>query len=787
MSLCLSAGGSDLESDFNWDEYLEENGVLAVPHHAFKHVDRSLQTGLAPGMMLEVSVRSEPDQPYWVATIITACGQLLLLRYEGYHDDRRADFWSDIMTSDLHPLGWGRQQGRLRQGETQQTCFPVCMDPGVAWGAQVEDNIGGRLCLRYAGTEGLTQSLNRRWIFYLDLPGPPPVPTWLVLCGLRSEAEWEEVRKTIRQPKEEAFNRDFFKDRPVLSPHCFSEGMKLEAVNPAAPFNISPATVTKVLNEQYFLVQMDSLQGDSEGAGPGSSFLCHHGSTEIFPVQWSLKNGVPLSPPPGYQGQDFDWAYYLKQCGAEGAPESCFPVEQSDHDFVEFMRLEAVNPISPKYIHMATVTRVRGQHIWIGLEGLKQTLPDVITHVESLDIFPVSWCESNGYPLQHPSKATGQSCVAAVQPEKQISRLCLSAAQGNGKYSCPKIFFNHLCFSGPYLNKGRIADLPQSIGPGNCVLVLKEVLTLLISSAYKPSRVLRELQQDPELRRHGQGETLKAKYKGKSYRATVGISRTADQVAEFCRKTCVRLECCPNLITPHMVLEHCSENCSLLTKTKYTHYYGKKKTKRIGRPPGGHTNLDISTKEGSRRKKRKPLSVCKKRLFTSVDSTPAWSPLGSGEEEEEDLDEDYSLSEEDSGSEQQGDSEVLERKSQPASPRPTPPEPRPREGPQLTSYSDDDNQPPSPMSGRVELQEKLHLDSSPLGWSITDVTHFIRTTDCSPLARIFRDQEIDGQALLLLSLPTVQECMGLKLGPAIKLCHLIERIKLAFYQHFARR
>lgn len=36
--VCLSAGGSELESDFNWDEYLEENGVLAVPHHAFKHV-----------------------------------------------------------------------------------------------------------------------------------------------------------------------------------------------------------------------------------------------------------------------------------------------------------------------------------------------------------------------------------------------------------------------------------------------------------------------------------------------------------------------------------------------------------------------------------------------------------------------------------------------------------------------------------------------------------------------------------------------------------------------------
>ncbi|CDQ84196.1 unnamed protein product [Oncorhynchus mykiss] len=142
--------------------------------------------------------------------------------------------------------------------------------------------------------------------------------------------------------------------------------------------------------------------------------------------------------------------------------------------------------------------------------------------------------------------------------------------QGNGKYCCPKIYFNHRCFSGPYLNKGRIAELPQCVGPGNCVLVLKEVLTLLINSAYKPSRVLRELQLDQENRWHGHGETLKAKYKGKSYRATVEIVRTADCVAEFCRKTCMKLECCPNLFGPRMVLERCSENCSVLTKTKYS-------------------------------------------------------------------------------------------------------------------------------------------------------------------------------------------------------------------------
>lgn len=86
-------------------------------------MDQGLQTGLTPGMKLEVCVRSEAENPYWVANIITTCGQLLLLRYEGYQDDRRADFWCDIMTADLHPLGWSRQHGktmRAPEGEAGQ-------------------------------------------------------------------------------------------------------------------------------------------------------------------------------------------------------------------------------------------------------------------------------------------------------------------------------------------------------------------------------------------------------------------------------------------------------------------------------------------------------------------------------------------------------------------------------------------------------------------------------------------------------------------------------------------
>ena len=50
---------------------------------------------------------------------------------------------------------------------------------------------------------------------------------------------------------------------------------------------------------------------------------------------------------------------------------------------------------------------------------------------------------------------------------------------------------------------------------------------------------------------------------------------------------------------------------------------------------------------------------------------------------------------------------------------------------------------------------------------------------------MFVFQEIDGQAMLLLTLPDVQEHLDLKLGPAVKLCHHVERVKVAFYEQFA--
>lgn len=94
------------------------------------------------------------------------------------------------------------------------------------------------------------------------------------------------------------------------------------------------------------------------------------------------------------------------------------------------------------------------------------------------------------------------------------------------------------------------------------------------------------------------------------------------------------------------------------------------------------------------------------------DADLVFGPQGSGEEE--DLDEDDSLSD-DSGSEiqddLQDDSEQSVGKSQPTTPSPSPPatprHSRRRRKPRSPSFSDDENHPPSPKVVKIKIKRLL--------------------------------------------------------------------------------
>ncbi|XP_034382039.1 scm-like with four MBT domains protein 2 isoform X2 [Cyclopterus lumpus] len=855
------------EAEFNWEEYMEETRGSAAPHTTFKHVEISLQSSFQPGMKLEVANKGGPDS-YWVATIITTCGQLLLLRFSGYGDDRKADFWCDVMTAELHPVGWCTQNGKtlmppeaIKEKYSDWTEFLVqdltgartapanllegplrgkntvdlilegsvlelqdSSGPFLYWPVRVLQNVGGRLRLRYAGLSDDHRAQDT-WLFYLDVRLRPlgwalenrlalEPPT--VLRALKSAPCWQAALEDARLDGQKSpLPLEVFKDHADLPEHSFRPGMKLEMVSPWEQLQICPVSVTKVYNEIYFLVTLDDLSVDGEPR----SVACHANSPGILPVQWSMKHGVGLERPRGFGGPDFDWADYLKQGGTEAAPDACFPDTWQNRGFAKDMWLEAVNPHRPAEVCVAQITQVRGRLLWLRLEGVAKPLSERIVDVESTDIFPVGWCEANAYPLTPPLKPVcqKQKQIAVVQPEKQLSPfqpvetapviLCQPVVMdpaSASRYCCSKIFVNHRCFSGPYLNKGRIAELPQAVGPGKCTLVLKELLSMLINAAYKPGRVLKELQELEDPSWDFQEETLKAKYKGKTYRSTIRIVRLADQIPDFCRTVCVKLQCCPNLFSPVLVPDKCPENCSVQTKTKYTYYYGKKR--KLCKPTGGEEAAGAElAKPARRRKKRKAIFVQKKRRSSTVGYTAAGSPQDSEEDEEMAGLQSGSEGTSSEPREDHTDASSVEvtssRPRRAAAARGTfrtfgagnaagsqeAAEGRRRSTRSLAAYNQNHKyQPPQGQDMQVGEEEgQLVLDSNPLEWSVDEVVHFINSTDCSSLANIFQEQDIDGQALLLLTLPTVQECMDLKLGPAIKLCHQIERVKVAFYRQYA--
>ncbi|XP_061563129.1 sex comb on midleg-like protein 4 isoform X2 [Cololabis saira] len=77
-------------------------------------------------------------------------------------------------------------------------------------------------------------------------------------------------------------------------------------------------------------------------------------------------------------------------------------------------------------------------------------------------------------------------------------------------------------------------------------------------------------------------------------------------------------------------------------------------------------------------------------------------------------------------------------------------------------------------------ESKRFAGKDPSSWGVEDVVCFIKGADpqaLGPHAETFRKHEIDGDALLLLKSDMMMKYLGLKLGPALKLCYHIERLK----------
>ena len=49
---------------------------------------------------------------YWVATVLRISGYTALLRFEGFGQDGSKDFWLNLCSERVHPVGWCATKGK---------------------------------------------------------------------------------------------------------------------------------------------------------------------------------------------------------------------------------------------------------------------------------------------------------------------------------------------------------------------------------------------------------------------------------------------------------------------------------------------------------------------------------------------------------------------------------------------------------------------------------------------------------------------------------------------------
>ncbi|EOA95030.1 Lethal(3)malignant brain tumor-like 3 protein, partial [Anas platyrhynchos] len=176
----------------------------------------------------------------------------------------------------------------------------------------------------------------------------------------------------------------------------FKVGMKLEGLDPEHPSRFCVLTVAEVQGYRMRL--------HFDGYPECYDFWVNADSSDIHPVGWCEKTSHKLLPPKGFKEGEFNWASYLKNCKAQAAPKSLFktlstPVTPSG--FRLGMKLEAVDKKNPSLMCVATITDMVDNRLLIHFDNWDENY-DYWCEASSPYIRPVGYCQETGTPLTTP-------------------------------------------------------------------------------------------------------------------------------------------------------------------------------------------------------------------------------------------------------------------------------------------------------------------------------------------------------------------------------------------------
>ncbi|XP_067867806.1 polycomb protein SCMH1-like isoform X3 [Heterodontus francisci] len=606
--------------------------------------------------------------------------------------------------------------------------------------------------------------------------------------------------------------------------HCFKQsytppvnefkiGMKLEAQDPRNVTSTCIATVVGITGAR--------LRLRLDGSDNKNDFWRLVDSAEIQPVGNCEKNAGMLQPPLGFRLNASSWPMFLLKTlsGAEMAPVRIFhkePPSPSQNCYKVGMKLEAVDRKNPHFICPATIGEVRGTEVLVTFDGWRGAF-DYWCRYDSRDIFPVGWCSLTGDNLQPPGTkvviSKNLSAPPEVDSEKQNMQASLEVMSEQlpvqrgrkpgrkrsrvGQAACvhkpeiqhpissptkpveplkipkkrgPKpgskrkpralqnpvptspttstpepdtstvpqdaatipntaimqsptvcVYLNKNGNAGPHLDRKRVQQLPDHFGPARASVVLQQAVQACIDCAYNQKIVFSFLKQG-----HG-GEVISATFDREQHTLNLPAVNSVVYALRFLEKLCHSLRC-DNLFG-NQPFSQC--NAANHVSTEYgTDRFMPAETFILedGHPGPTEHRLD-------------PMDSA----LNSVNSSSPPSRSSREFRAYRSLHHSMSLTQNNVGALRQLSSGGSDRYM------------GARDPPRLISRD-------------------------PSSWTVEDVMQFVRDADpqsLGPHADLFRKhvREIDGKALLLLRSDMVMKYMGLKLGPALKICYHIDRLK----------
>ncbi|XP_026088904.1 sex comb on midleg-like protein 4 [Carassius auratus] len=287
------------------------------------------------------------------------------------------------------------------------------------------------------------------------------------------------------------------------------------------------------------------------------------------------------------------------------------------------------------------------------------------------------------------------------------------------------IYVNKHVNTGPNLDRQKVLQLPDHLGPARPSVVLQQAVQGCIDSAFQQKAVFTLLTEG-----YG-GEKISATFDGKQHLLSLPVVNSVGYVLRFLKKLCRSL-LCEKLFSDQPIAPSSSPSSSSSFHTE-KHSDGQLKS----------TDSMVDDYHGdSMNPKRYSADLSDSAYGTMSSPYTASKPA-------------YGFR---SGTSYSGG--VCRQAASPSTFTEV----------NRSAYS------PSPEGGEA----KPPSSKDPSRWSVDEVVWFIKDADpqaLGPHVDLFRKHEIDGDALLLLKSDMIMKYLGLKLGPALKLCYHIDKLK----------